>query len=396
MKKILLSVLSIFSIITLMSCTLLQNKYLYEIVEDYAIITGYEGNASNLTIPSEIKDNKILYPVKEIGEEAFYQNETIKKVVIPKGVIKIGKMAFEYCINLKDVKMPSTLINIELAAFGGCIKLKKVEIPESVEYIGGYSFARTGLKEINVPGSVKVIGIKTFEQNSELKKVTINIGTTEIYEQLFYKCPKLEVVEIPYTIKEFSSYIFEKCDNLEKIYYNGTLQDFCNVDMKRSFQSRCEAKLYLKNNDGEYYEFNDLIIDNTLENIGAFQFVSTTSLKTVTIEEGVTIINGYQFADCLNLKEVKLPSSLKEIQSYAFFSCVSLEYVVIPDSVETIGIEAFSKNNAIIYCEATSKPLGWSKSWCREYREAEGIYTPTVYWGNEWEYVNGVPTVINK
>ena len=72
----------------------------------------------------------------------------------------------------------------------------------------------------------------------------------------------------------------------------------------------------------------------------------------------------------------------------------SVSNIVIPSSVTSIGEYAFSGCSSLtIYCEATSKPSGWSAGWNSSNRP--------VYWysstqptteGNWWHYVDGVVT----
>lgn len=60
--------------------------------------------------------------------------------------------------------------------------------------------------------------------------------------------------------------------------------------------------------------------------------------------------------------------------------------IIIPNSVTSIGSYAFSGCNSLtIYCEVESQLGGWDSTW--------NLYRP-VYWANEWEYVDGIPTPI--
>jgi hypothetical protein len=80
------------------------------------------------------------------------------------------------------------------------------------------------------------------------------------------------------------------------------------------------------------------------------------------------------FAYCGRLKSVVIGDSVTSIGYSAFCDCQSLTSVTIPDSVTSIGSYAFYDCDSLtIYCEAASKPSGWSSSW--------SSYCPVV-----WDY----------
>ena len=73
-----------------------------------------------------------------------------------------------------------------------------------------------------------------------------------------------------------------------------------------------------------------------------------TSIKTVTVAEGVTSIGDGAFMACTQLKSITLPSSLIAIEDVAFDSCLSLGSIVIPSSVSTIGYDVFAMCNNLV------------------------------------------------
>jgi hypothetical protein len=64
-------------------------------------------------------------------------------------------------------------------------------------------------------------------------------------------------------------------------------------------------------------------------------------IQRVVIENGVTRIGEGAFAECYGLTEVILPQSLKEIGEYAFYWDFNLEKVTLENGIETIGEGAF-------------------------------------------------------
>ncbi|MBO4418594.1 MAG: leucine-rich repeat domain-containing protein, partial [Oscillospiraceae bacterium] len=70
------------------------------------------------------------------------------------------------------------------------------------------------------------------------------------------------------------------------------------------------------------------------------------SVKTLTIENGVTSIGAYAFDYLPNLEEASIPDSIVSIGDHAFSSCSCLPELEIPGSVRSIGDSAFE------YCES--------------------------------------------
>ena len=85
----------------------------------------------------------------------------------------------------------------------------------------------------------------------------------------------------------------------------------------------------------------DNIDGKTVTTIGKFAFSYCTSIKSVTIPEGVTSIGGAAFYNCTSLESVIIPDSVTSIGSEAFYNCTNLKNVTIPEGVTYIGPFAF-------------------------------------------------------
>ena len=89
-------------------------RFLYEIKDGNAIITGYTGKETDIVIPSKIDG----YAVESIGESAF-SNSKLTSVIISEGIKKIDWFAFYTVPTLASITLPSTIEEIGYGAFEG-------------------------------------------------------------------------------------------------------------------------------------------------------------------------------------------------------------------------------------------------------------------------------------
>lgn len=84
-----------------------------------------------------------------------------------------------------------------------------------------------------------------------------------------------------------------------------------------------------------------IVIDGPLEE---GEFMDRVDLEEVVIGEGcgVTVIPDYAFLGCTSLRKVTLPEGLKKIGFQAFSECSALEEINFPTSLEDIGSNAFA------------------------------------------------------
>ncbi|MBQ2769221.1 MAG: leucine-rich repeat protein [Clostridia bacterium] len=82
--------------------------------------------------------------------------------------------------------------------------------------------------------------------------------------------------------------------------------------------------------------------------------------------------------------DIEIPATYKgypvtEIGERAFYEQVYLESVEISDSIISIGSSAFEYCKSLtIYCEAGSKPSGWTSGWNPNNRPVEWGYKETA------------------
>jgi hypothetical protein len=139
--------------------------FMCEVANSIVIITGYTGNAKDVTIPGTIKG----LPVTAIGDWAFRESQ-LTGVVIPDGVTTIGKGAF-WKNQLTSVVIGKAVATIGEGAFRDNL-LTGVTLPDSVVTIGDGAFRDNKLAAVTIPASVKAIGNWAF-QNNDLTSVAI-------------------------------------------------------------------------------------------------------------------------------------------------------------------------------------------------------------------------------
>ncbi len=176
------------------------------------------------------------------------------------------------------VKVPAKVKDL-YGAFKDCPNLKSVHLPASVKYINGF---------VNCP---------------ELEEVHIPKGIETIHPNSFKNCPKLKVY-----IKEGGQYNFTEQDG---VIYAGRYR----------FEIKCVVNPV------------DLIIPNNVvaleidddDNNKFGGFTGCTSLRSITLHDGITSIGKETFKGCSNLESINIPNSIKSIHSTAFVGCDKLK-----------------------------------------------------------------------
>jgi len=64
--------------------------------------------------------------VTSVGEDAFYNNQSLRIISLPDGVTEIKSHSFFYCESLELVTIPKSVTKIEEWAFGECTSLARI------------------------------------------------------------------------------------------------------------------------------------------------------------------------------------------------------------------------------------------------------------------------------
>lgn len=142
-----------------------------------------------------------------------------------KPVTKINNNTFINKLSITYVEIPATVKTIGMNSFYGCSSLETVNIPKSVTEIGANAFygcaSLTNLS-FSADTALTVIPRNCFSSCSLLTQVIIPQGVTTISARAFYDCPMLTDVTINPSVTEIGEKAFDGCANMRILGWNDT------------------------------------------------------------------------------------------------------------------------------------------------------------------------------
>ncbi|MDE6705450.1 MAG: leucine-rich repeat domain-containing protein [Treponemataceae bacterium] len=369
-------------------------------LEDYQIEDGqlvkYVGKQESVTIPTS---------VKWIGNEAFKDCDFIESVRIPSSVLSIGKDAFSGCTALKTVlyngsltwwkemlfyydqqgetigdatglkgkTIVSTRTNNTSWRFDSAVSYwkstyansntvgmqietwtgdsTKLIIPAGATQIRAnafdtYYYTDRSIVSVTIPNTVTDIGQQAFRNCKKLETAVISGTMASIGESAFNGCELLKNVTISEGVASIKKNAFQGCSSLASISIPGSV-----TDTETNIFAGCASLTEVKICEG-MTKLGDRLFENcsTIQNvtmpesmtsIGAWTFSKCSGLESVTIPANVTSIGERAFGECTGLTSVSIPDGVTSIEAQTFYRCSNLESVTIPESVTSIGNSAF-------------------------------------------------------
>ena len=105
--------------------------------------------------------------------------------------------------NIEEVEMPNSVVYLENEAFWECQDLKRIILSQSIRKIPYYCFWKCiSLESIVIPESVSIIEEGAFMWCKSLRSVYLPKSICEIEEGVFKSCESLEKIIIPHGTKE--------------------------------------------------------------------------------------------------------------------------------------------------------------------------------------------------
>ena len=335
-------------------------------------LVKYRGTEERVTIPDT---------VEVVGESAFENNQKVQFVVIPKSVKRLDAYVFWGCNNLEEVVLGKGLTAVDEYSFAGCTGLKQITIPENIQSIDAQAFAGcVNLTDIYIPATVTGIAEDAF---LNCDNVTIHADEGSVAAQFSQKLaeqknrdplvtaapvqtptavsrPDTQATTEPVSTATPAPVATPVPGNVlgSTIIVGNHALVMVHPGEEKVQQGYTEPEAGQETGEG------------TTE-IGRFAF-SRSSLRTVTIPEGVTVIDYAAFYHCDNLDNVILPDTVNTVGAKAFTHTGwlddfeensmddflisgdilvaykgNLPEVVIPDGVRVIAEEAFRNHTEL-------------------------------------------------
>ena len=266
--------------------------------------------------------------ISALEKSVFEGCESLLGAALPQGVSSIGTAAFKNCKSITDFVAPESLVSVSDEAFSGCAALKSFDLKNNIEVIGACAFAGcTSIEEITINASVKTIGAGAFAGDESLLSLTLpDFRNAATLKTLFTNDSALEIPKSLKTVtltsvESLQSRAFEGAEAVEEVKIEG---DYDNNITELFLGAVGLKRLTLP----YFYTASDW-------------FGGECNLETVSVTDEKKIQSG-AFAGCVKLKSVNYAQELSYIGSNAFNGCVRLEKFYLPENTPNIDSNAFN------------------------------------------------------
>ena len=321
------------------------------------------------------------YPLSRVWNSPWYSYRNyVRRLYVDSGITNLDRWFAYSSRNLTEVTFAegSRITRIDQNAFARCSSLRTLRLPETVTYIGYDAFTDcTSLRELYLPDGVNAIMPNAFTRDTALV-LSVGYGS--------YAKDWAASRGIAYTEREPAVVASGVCgENLTwsltgdgvltldgtgpmATYYgeanipwhaNRALITTVNVG---AGVTKLTTNAFCGCTNLETMNFAE---NSRLQMLGGSAFKSCTSLKSITLPEGLTAISGNAFKYCRNLRNVYLPDTMSVIDNLAFTGLSGITFSVAKDSyakrwVESHGFAYTEREPAVVASGVCGENLTWS------------------------------------
>ena len=287
-------------------------------------------------------NSKVTY----LGNSVF-AHTALTSFKIADTVTMVGAGLFEYNTVLKSVELSSgmtTLFAGNDSIFKNCESIESVTLPEGGAQMKqdefGILYSPDGKILYYCPANIQYEGILEIPEGVE----TIEVGAFNKFQG--------SLIKLPSTLKHIKNSAFRDCA-LEMVIFPASLETIGDYAFYTNGTSKLSTIAFEGNKLKSigYQAFyrtaiTSLYIPDGVSTIGYQAFNACTKMTTLSIPGSVTLADQV-FVSCSSLKNVTIREGLKTIPARTFRNCIGLTTITIPDSVTTIGDFAFTGCSAL-------------------------------------------------
>ena len=174
-------------------------------------------------------------PVTEIAADAFADNDSVRRIVLPSTILKIGPNAFRNAVKLEYIEIPEKVSVIPDNCFNGCISLATVKFPSNSTLTAIGNSAFMGCKLLD--------GAMTYSEGTSFPETLTTIGAGA-----FYNCASFTYVRIPASVIEIGDNAFAGCNFLRYAVFDRTIPCNLGADVfTRNDEAYSAFRIYVPN-----------------------------------------------------------------------------------------------------------------------------------------------------
>lgn len=304
-------------------CHSLENVHLPEGITSIPKYTFRDCAFKEFTIPDS---------VTEIGEYAFYSCSLLTDIDMGNNITEIPKNAFGDCDSLKSVKIPASVTAISDLAFTDCDQLESITLLPSVISISANAFS--GCEKLTIKCTEASYAESYAIENSIPYKYDISYsGSCGEGVTWYLDCDGIMIISGNGAMTDFKSLAdrpwHSYTSNIVKVIVNDGVTNIGN----RAFYSAGNLR--------------EVILGKDVKVIGEGAFYQCEYLNKINLNEGLERIKSIAFGWCTFMKEVTFPSTLKKIDDNAFYMDKYLTDIVLPEGLTHVGAAAFNGSGIV-------------------------------------------------
>lgn len=237
-------------------------------------------------------------------------------------------------------------------AFYNNQKIQSMYLPKSIETIGNQSFSSSVISafpSMEIYEYLTKIGKDAFKNCSHLVK-SPNLNSVELIEEgAFENCSNMYVVGVLSNVKEIKSSAFKNCVKCSIQFITGSndvclekVGDYAFENMKAVYFDGAEKLYYighqaLKGCQNTSFNFSDCL---NLTELPSFE--NCSKMQSIVFPPKVKRVDSNSFIGCSSLQTVHMKENISVIEEYAFKDCPMIDYVYLAaEEIPKVSVNSF-------------------------------------------------------